>query len=141
MAGKMYGKALLSLFNKEINWTADTIKCALFTSSHTPNQDTDQYYGTLTNEVANGNGYTTGGVTLTNCAMSYNADANTVTLTADNPSWPDSTFSNRYAVIYDATPANKPLVCYQDWAVDKSPSAGTFSITWPATGIVQATVA
>ena len=48
-----------------INWPSDTIKMALLTSSAAPNLGTWIHYSDLTNEVANGNGYTTGGVTLT----------------------------------------------------------------------------
>ena len=43
----------------------------MLTSSYSPDRDAHDYQNDLTNEVANGNGYTTGGATLAGCAMSY----------------------------------------------------------------------
>lgn len=47
-----------------INWPSDTIKMALLTASASPSLTTWVHYSDLTNEVASGSGYTTGGVTL-----------------------------------------------------------------------------
>lgn len=47
-----------------IKWTSDSIKMALLTSSASPNLGTWVHYSDLTNEVAAGNGYSTGGVAL-----------------------------------------------------------------------------
>jgi hypothetical protein len=57
-----------ALLNKEIDFDSDTIKAILLTSSYTPDVAHD-YKNDLTNEVANGNGYTTGGFTLTGVSM------------------------------------------------------------------------
>lgn len=51
-------------FGGAINWPSDSIKMALLTASATPSLSTWANYSDLTNEVANGSGYTTGGVTL-----------------------------------------------------------------------------
>jgi hypothetical protein len=48
----------------KINWPTDTIKMALLTASATPSLSSWVHYSDLTNEVAAGSGYTTGGVTL-----------------------------------------------------------------------------
>jgi hypothetical protein len=58
-------------------------------------------------------------------------------------SWTSSTFTARYGIIYDSTPATdatRPLLGYVDFGADQSPSAGTLSITWDATGIGAVTV-
>jgi len=64
VTAKVYNLAITSLANKEIDWGSDTIKVSLHTSSYTPSQTTHDYQSDLTNEVANGNGYATGGATL-----------------------------------------------------------------------------
>lgn len=138
---KLYGKLILSLFNKKIDWDSDTIKCALFTDTYTPNQDTDQYYDTLIGEVLSGNGYNTGGATLANKTITYIAGTNAVTIDADAVVWSASTITARYAVIYDDTPASsKPLICYLDFGVNKTNDAGNYSLDWDVDGISSFTV-
>lgn len=60
-----YNNAIAKALNKEIDWNSDTLKIQLHTSSYTPDRNADAYQSDLSNEVANGNGYTTGGATLT----------------------------------------------------------------------------
>ncbi|MBF6573715.1 hypothetical protein [Nocardia farcinica] len=142
-SAKLYGLALKSFSNKEIDWDSDTIKVMLCTSSYTPNQDTHQYKSDITAEVT-GTGYTAGGATLTGCTSTYNAGTNTLTLDAGDVSWPNSTIVARYAVIYDASPASdatRPLIGYVDFDQNISTTAGTFSIVWDAAGIVTLTAA
>jgi hypothetical protein len=136
---KFYGQFWKTLANKELNMNTDTFKLALFTSSLTPNQDTHIYYDAApytSNQVANGAGYTTGGVTVSPITVSYDAATNKVSFAASNATWTTATFTARYGVLYDNTPTtNKPLVLYVDFGADQSPSNGTFSITWDAAGI------
>lgn len=125
-----------SLNNKEISLLSDTIKLMLATSSYTPNRGTDRYKSSVTNEVANGNGYTSGGTTIGSMANSI--ASNVYTITGANASWPGSTFTCRYAILYDSTPATdatRPLIGYVDFGADQSPSNGTLSVTWNASGI------
>lgn len=145
---KMYSSLISKAFNGEINWATNEIKVMLCTASYTPDQDTHDYKNDVTNEVANGNGYTTGGITLTNKTMTYDADTNTWILDADDIAWEDSNMTARYAVIYNNTPATdaeKPLLGYVDFEVDKISSDGTFNILWETTdhlthGIFKITV-
>lgn len=142
-SAKLYGLALKSFANREIDWDSDTIKVMLCTSSYTPSQDTHQYKSDITAEVT-GTGYTAGGATLTGCTSTYNAGTNTLTLDAGDVSWPNSTIVARYAVIYDASPASdatRPLIGYVDFDQNISTTAGTFSIVWDAAGIVTLTAA
>lgn len=143
VSAKLYGKGLLSLVNKEIDWNSDTIKVMLTTSSYTPNQDTHDYKDDVTNEVT-GTGYTAGGATLANCTQTYDGATNTVKLDADDAAWAGSTITARYAVIYDATPgsdATRPLIAYVDFGADVSSTGAAFTITWDAAGIVTFTAA
>ncbi|RBO87010.1 hypothetical protein [Nocardia puris] len=142
-SAKLYGLALRSIVNKEIDWDTDVIKVMLCTSSYTPNQDTHAYKSDITNEVT-GTGYTAGGATLGSCTATYNAGTNTLTLDAADVSWPNSTITARYAIVYNSSPgsdATRPLIGYVDFDQNISTTAGTFSIVWDAAGIITATAA
>lgn len=98
---------------KTHNMNTDTFKVALFTATHTP-AASDTVYTALTNEVANGVGYTTGGAALANSAWSETSG--TAKFDADDPSWTASggSIAYRYAVLYNDTVAGKNLVAYWD---------------------------
>lgn len=141
--GKLYGSAIAKAFNKEISWSSDTIKVALCTNAYTPDQDAHDYFNDITNEVS-GTGYTAGGATLSGKTATYTAGTNTYTFDASDTSWPSSTITARYAIIYDAqtgTASTEPLIGYVDFGTDVSSSSGTFSITWDAAGIFAFSVA
>lgn len=140
----VFGKLFNSLANKEADLNSDTIKMALFTSAHAPDQDADQYYDAAhgMTEVSNtGTNYSTGGATLTNPAFSYTAGTNVFAFTSDAASWASSTITARYACIYDATPAsNKPFISYLDFGADVTSTNGTFTVTPAAGGWFTVTV-
>lgn len=140
---KVYGKAMLAMLNKEIDWNSDTIKVALCTSSYTPDQDTHDYFNDITNEVT-GTGYTAGGATLGTPTATYTGATNVAKFDGDDVTWSSSTITARYAIIYDATPgtsATNPLIAYVDFGEDKSSSSGNFTITWDSGGIFTLTAA
>lgn len=142
VSAKWYGQALLKALNKEIDWDTDTIKVMLCTSTYTPDQDSHIYKSSVTNEVANGNGYTTGGATLANKTITYTGATNVIKLDADDVTWTTSTITARYAVVYDdapATDATKPLLGYVDFGQDFSSSNGNFTITWDSAGLFTIT--
>ena len=64
VTSNLFQSALDQALSGTINYPSDTIKMALLTASASPNLSTWIHYSDLTNEVANGNGYTTGGVAL-----------------------------------------------------------------------------
>jgi hypothetical protein len=120
----------------------DDIKVALCTSSFTPDQDTQDFYDDLTNEVANGNGYTTGGVSLGTKSVNYDSSTNVMSLRAATSSWTTATFTARYAVVYKDTGngSTSPFLGYVDFGGDEQVSSGTFSIAWDATdGVLKIT--
>lgn len=142
VTAKWFGNAFLKMLNKEIDWDSDTIKVSLHTSAYTPDQDAHDYQNDLTNEVANGNGYTTGGATLANKTITYTGATNVVKLDADDVSWAASTITARYAVIYDASPgtaATNPLLGYIDFGQDIVSTGGAFTVTWDSAGILTIT--
>lgn len=115
----------------------------LCTSAYTPDQDTHQYKSSVTNE-ASGTGYTAGGATLATATLAYTTGTNTLVLDAVDSAWTGSTITARYAVIYDSSPgtdATRPLIAYVDFGADVSTTAGTFTITWDAAGMITVTAA
>jgi len=143
VTAKLYGKAILSAFNKEIDLDSDTIKVALLTSSYTPDQDAHDYWNDVSANEVTGTNYTAGGATLASKSLTYTAGSNTFTFDADDVTWSTSTITARYAVIYDDTPATaatKPLIAYVDFGQDEVSSSGNFVITWHANGIFTFTV-
>lgn len=137
-----YGKAFVSLLNKLVDVDSDSLKVALTTSSYTPDQDADDFFNDVTNEVS-GTGYTAGGATLANVTVTYTSGTNVIKVDADDTSWASSTITARYAVLYDSTPgtaATNPLLVYVNFGADVSTTAGTFSIVWNASGIATITV-
>jgi len=146
VSAKWYGKALEGQYGttsaRRVDWATDTIKVALCTSSYTPDQDADDFYDDISNEVANGNGYTTGGETLGTKSVDYDASTNVMSLRGATTSWTSATFTARYAVIYKSTGtgSTSPLLGYVDFGGDETVSSGTFSIVWDSTdGLLKIT--
>lgn len=136
--GKLYGRVFLSAFNKEIDLDSDTLKLMLCTSTYVPAQDTHRYKSDVTNEIV-GTGYTAGGVALTSVTVTYDAATNTMKLDAADPSWPSgSTFTFRYAVLYDSTPATdatRPLIGYIDYETDQSVAGEPLTLVVSTSGV------
>lgn len=93
--------------------TADTCKAMLTLSAPV---STNAVRGDLT-EIANGNGYTTGGQSVANVGA---RSTGTVTVTATNVTWTASGSAMadfRYVVVYNDTPTSPadPLVAFWDY--------------------------
>ena len=141
-----YGSSLLGQYSataaRRIDWVTDTIKCALCTSTYTPNQDTHVFYSDITNELTTTGGYTAGGATLGTKTTNYDAASNVMSLRAGATSWTSATFTCRYAVLYKDTgvAATSPLLGYVNFGADETVASGTFTITWDVTtGALQIT--
>ena len=96
-------------------------------------------YSTVTgnsDEVANGSGYTTGGVNLG--AVTPTNDSTSVAWTSftPNPSWTSATFSTAGCLIYNTAKRNAGVanraVSVHDFGGTQSVSAGTLTILLPA---------
>lgn len=143
---KLYGQAMLNALKKlvsDLSAGGTDIKVMLCTSAYTPNQDTHTSKTDVTNEIT-GAGYTAGGAALVSKILTYDAPTNIIKFDADDVAWTGATFTARIAVVYDNTPAaaaDKKLLCYIDFAADKSVEGGTFTIQWDAAGIFKNTIA
>lgn len=142
VTAKMFGLAMKSMVNKEVDFDTDTVKVMLCTSTYVPNQDTHQYKSSVTNEVT-GTGYTAGGATLASKTVVYDTATNTLTLDCADPTWAASTITARFAVFYisTGTDSTSALLCYWDFGADVSSSSGTFTLTIDAAGLITLTTA
>ena len=103
-------------------------KLALYTSSATLNKSTTAY--SSTNEVANGNGYTTKGIALTNTTPALSGD--TAVCDFANVSFTSASFTANGCLIYNETASGDPSVCSIAFGGNKTVTSGTFTIEFPA---------
>lgn len=123
------------MLNGTFDFDTDTFKVALFLSTSNIGAASTTYAG-VTNEHANANGYTTGGISLGALTLS-----GTTTVTVDDPSdmvWTASggSITARYAVLYENA---GDVVCY--CLLDSTPAdvtatdGNTLTIALHANGI------
>ena len=115
-----------------VHLPAHDYRVALFTSAAVGLDASLTTYTGLANEVANGNGYATGGKALANRVAQL--IGTTAVIDWDDLVWPGATFTARYAVIYNNTLAGKNVIAILDFGVDKTASAGNFTLDFPAPG-------
>lgn len=105
---------VLDIANGAHNLSSDTLKVMLTNTA--PTASTAHYYSDISGtEVANGNGYTTGGATATTSSSSQTGG--TYKLVLADVTWTPSGGSVgpwRYAVLYNNTASLKNLIGYWD---------------------------
>lgn len=109
----------------------DTFKLALYTSSATLDATTTAY--SATNEVSASGSYSAGGGALTN--ISPTTSGTTAFTDFADLSFTTATITARGALIYNTTPTHtytNPSVVVLDFGADKTSTAGTFTIVFPA---------
>jgi hypothetical protein len=134
--------ALVQTFaNGTINLATDSLKVML---TNTAPISTNSLYGDISaNELAAGNGYTTGGAAITTTSSTQTGGVEKLIISAANPTWTatGSMGPFRYAVLYDVTATTplKPLIGWWDNGSSVTLSTGqTFTITYDATnGVLQ----
>ena len=119
------------LDNTGFDIDSGSYKCALFLSTSNIGAASTTY-AALTNEVANGLGYTTGGIAVTFTL----SGTTTVTATfASNPLWTAAGGSivARFAVIYEVA---GNVLCYSDFQADQTATdTNTFTVAASGSGI------
>lgn len=138
MADIIFNNFKKLIMNGGIDLDTDTIKVALVTSAYTPDQDAHDFFDDVTNEVS-GTGYSAGGASLANKAVTADNTDNEGVFDADDVTWSTSTITARGAVIYKSTgtASTSALICYLDFGSDKTSTAGNFTIAWNAEGILN----
>jgi hypothetical protein len=130
--------AICNTFKKELlqgkhdfDTSSDTYKLAMYTSAATLGASTENY--ATTNEVSS-SGYTAGGSALVNQGVKVSSGV-AITDFADL-SFTGVTLTARGALIYNTTTdggsGTTDAVCVLDFGGDKTATAGTFTIQFPA---------
>ena len=133
-------QALCNSFKQELlqglhDLDGHTLKMALFTSSATLDATTTAY--STTNE-SSGTGYTAGGATLANVAVSLSGT--TALVDFDNVSFTSATISDAAgALIYNSSASDKAIAVV-DFGSTKSVSSGTLTITLPTASATTALI-
>jgi len=117
----------VQILNGQHNFTANTFKLALYTSSATLGENTTAY--SATNEVASTGNYSAGGNTLTVSVTPTNT-GNVAFISFANTSWANATITANGALIYNTNLSNA-AVCVLAFGGDKTSTNGTFAVNFP----------
>jgi len=126
----------VQLLNGAQNFSADTFKIALYTSSATLSNATTAY--TTSNEVATGGGYSAGGNTLTVSTLPTST-GNVAFISFANSSWSNATITAAGALIYNNSKANS-AVASLSFGGDKTSTSGTFTVIFPTADATSAII-
>lgn len=124
-----------------INWNSALIKVILVDNTYALDIDAHSNLddiNALAVEVS-GTGYTAGGATLANNAVTRDDVNDWSKFDSDDIVWASSTLTARGAIVYfDSTVAStSTLIAYVDFVADKSSSAGDFIIQWHTDGVFR----
>ena len=120
-----------------VHQPTDSYMLALFTSSASIGPSTTSYSGQA-GEVANGNGYTTGGKALSGFSVGLTGAVAFLDFT--DSLWNPATITARGALIYNASQGNK-AVAVLDFLGDIVSTNGPFTVTFPANDADHAFIA
>ena len=118
--------------------TGDTFKLALYDSSASIGADTTSYAVGISGQVPDSGQYVAGGGSLVNALVSVNGT--TAFVSFNDLSFTGVTLTAQGALIYNDTVAGDPSVCVLDFGGDKTATAGTFTIQFPAANDTQAII-
>jgi hypothetical protein len=104
----------------------DVIKLALYTSAATLSAATTAY---STSDEVVGVGYTAGGNTLAGATVSLTGTTAFVDFT--DTTWTTATITARGALIYNSSKSDKAIAVL-DFGSDKTSTAGSFTVQFPA---------
>lgn len=136
----VYNSFKSKIMDGSIDLDTDNINVSLHTDAYTANIDTHVFYSDVTaSEVANGNGYTTKGVSLASKSVATDTTDDEGVFDAADVTWSSSTITARYAIIWKNTGTNttSPLIAYVDFGANKTSDNGNFIITWSSEGILN----
>jgi len=123
-----YGLGLLAVVKQQHNLETAAVKLSLHTDVYVPNRDTHDFWNDATSELAAGNGYVAGGVTLAGVAWSYDAATDEVRLDFTDPVWAFTAAKTwRFGVIYVDTggaSTTDPLIALLTWDANQTVSTG-----------------
>ena len=115
----------------------DTFKLALYDSSASIGADTTSYAVGIAGQVGDTGQYAAGSGALVTALVSLNGT--TAFVDFDDLSFTGVTLTARGALLYNTSETNKS-VCVLDFGGDKTATAGTFTIQFPAANDTQAII-
>ncbi len=126
----------VQLLNGQQNFSSNTFKLALYTSSASLDENTTAY--TTSNEVPSTGNYSAGGNTLTVSVTPTNS-GNVAYISFANTSWANATITANGALIYNANLANA-AVAVLAFGGDKTSTNGTFAVNFPTADATNAII-
>lgn len=139
MASVFYNNYFEELGKGNINFSSNTFKLLLTTTSYTPDVDTHAFRSDITGE-ASGTGYTAGGNTVDNVTITQDNTNNRAVVDFDDETFSTVTLTNvDGAVLYKSTgsAATDILICYIDFTEGaQSTVAGNFVVKPSASGVL-----
>ena len=120
----------IQLLNGLQNFSANTFKIALYTSSATLDANTTAY--STSDEVATGGNYVAGGNTLSVTTTPTDGGSGTTAfIDFADTTWSAATITARGALIYNNSQGNS-AVAVLDFGSDKTSTDGDFTVQFPA---------
>jgi hypothetical protein len=126
----------VQLLNGQQNFSANTFKLALYTSSASLDENTTAY--TATNEVPSTGNYSAGGNTLSVSVTPTNT-GNVAFISFSNTSWANATITANGALIYNSSVSNA-AVAVLAFGGDKTSTNGTFAVNFPTADATNAII-
>jgi hypothetical protein len=126
----------VQLLNGQQNFSANTFKLALYTSSATLGEGTTAY--SATNEVPSTGNYTAGGNTLS-VNVVPTSSGNVAYVSFANTSWANATITANGALIYNNSQSNS-AVAVLAFGGDKTSTNGTFAVNFPTADAASAII-
>jgi len=130
VASFAYHSFLQTALKGDLDFDTVTFKCALTTSSYTPDKDHD-FFNDVTNEVAASGTYAAGGGTAT-VTVTRDTANDRIDISLGAVSFTSATITARYGVYYverAGASSTDDLVAVIDFGSDVTSTAGTWALT------------
>lgn len=132
-------KVEILLAEHDLTAAADDIKLALYDDTATMDNDTTDYTGSTTGELANSGNYITAGLSLTNVTPTLDGSTAICDFSPDAV-WSTATFTAYGALLYNNTHASKAAIAVLWFNGAKTATAGDFTVQFPAAAAATAII-
>jgi hypothetical protein len=111
----LFKNFLSLLLNGEINPVTDQLNAILLSGDFALDLENQHYYGDVNSFEVDGEGYSAGGIPLTNVTLD-STNIGHVLISCDDAVWPSPTnIQALYLVVYDVTATDQPLISAFDF--------------------------
>lgn len=130
-------KAIVLAGEVDIAASGDTLKVMMVDSGWTPTIDGVLGYADVSADEVSGTGYTAGGITLANQAVTQDDTNNRAKFDGDDVTWSGlgaDVGTPAYAILYDDTHASKRLIAR--WELGRPANGSDYKLQWHTDGIL-----